>query len=52
MRKGTKVHFNPESGNDTAPTYTVSASEKHHGLSFFRLKELSGLFLRERFVTA
>jgi len=44
LRKGTKCRFSHASGNPPVGV-TVSGRETHNGLTFYRLKEVSGLFL-------
>jgi hypothetical protein len=53
MKKGTKVHFNLESGNDPLPTYIISGSVKRSGMKFFTLEgDAGGLYLPSRFEIA
>jgi len=45
LRRGTKCRFSVESGNPPVGV-TVAGHERHNGMTFYRLQEVAGLFLR------
>lgn len=40
MTCGTKVGFTKSSGNADTRTLTIASSEKHNGLTFYRVQEI------------
>ena len=45
IRRGTKVRFSKASGNPTM-VCTIAGHESHNGMTFYRLVEFGGLFLK------